>query len=114
MKKKRKKKGSSLQRGLSAFLIVNIIIMALYFLFCGVVLAGIGTKRVTDGTDEALVTLGFVGERPSFYAQGSSFTGMRISESRNCSHNSQLPSPFLRRSTALGLSAPADCRYSFA
>ena len=44
----------------------------------------------------------------SDYAHGSSLTGVRMSESRYCSHNHHVPSPFRRKSTGRGLSAPPE------
>lgn len=40
------------------------------------------------------------------YAQGSADFGLRMSGSKNCSHKSHCPSPFILNCTSLGVSAP--------
>lgn len=50
----------------------------------------------------------FINQSPFIknYAQGSADFGLRISGSKNCSHKSHCPSPFILSCTSLGVSAP--------
>lgn len=50
----------------------------------------------------------FINQSPFIisYAQGSADFGLRMSGSKNCSHKSHCPSPFILSCTSLGVSAP--------